>query len=61
MSKENAEKRAKALEWACQYLREHPTAGKLAAAEQTALRFDLSPLEEDWLLRHLGDGKLAQD
>ena len=34
---------------------------KIKAVEETAARFDLSPLEEEWLLRQLTDGKLARD
>ncbi len=61
MSKAEAEKRAKALDWLNILLKEEPTMSKVEAVEQTALRFDLSPLEEDWLLRHLADSKLAKE
>lgn len=50
MSKEQAEKRAKALDWLNTLRREHPTMSKLEAVEKTAVRFNLSPLEEEWLL-----------
>jgi hypothetical protein len=53
MSKAEAEKRAKALEHLNLLLKENPGLSRLKAIEQTALRFDLSPLEEDWLLRQL--------
>ena len=50
MSKEQAEKRAKALDWLNILRREHPAMSKLEAIEKTAVRFNLSPLEEEWLL-----------
>jgi hypothetical protein len=53
MSKAEAEKRAKALEYLNVLLKENPEMSRLKAIEQTALKFDLSPLEEDWLLRQL--------
>lgn len=58
MSKAKAEKRAKALDWLNLLLKEHPGMSRLEAIEKTALQFDLSPLEEDWLLRQLSDNKL---
>ena len=61
MSKEDAEKRSKALDWLNLTLKEHPQMSKARAVEETALKFDLSPLEEEWLLRQLTDGKLAPD
>ena len=59
MSKEQAEKRAKALDWLKSLRREHPAMSKLEAIEKTAVRFNLSPLEEEWLLQQLTDSKLA--
>jgi hypothetical protein len=53
MSKEKAEKRAKALDWLNILRKEHPAMSKLEAVERTAVRFDLSPLEEEWLLQQL--------
>jgi hypothetical protein len=50
MKKEQAEKRAKALDWFNTLRREYPKMTKLEAVEKTALRFNLSPLEEEWLL-----------
>ena len=55
MSKAEAEKRAKALDYLNRLLKEHLGMGKVKAIEQTALKFDLSPLEEDWLLRQLAE------
>lgn len=57
MNKERAEKRAKALDWLNTLLKEHPTMTKLEAIEKTALQFNLSPLEEEWLFQHLADRK----
>ena len=51
MSKAEAEKRAKALNHLNLLLKEHPGMDRVKAIEQTAVKFDLSPLEEDWLLR----------
>ena len=61
MSKEHAEKRAKALDWLNLLIKQHPRMTKARAVEETALRFDLSPLEEEWLLRQLADHKLAPE
>ena len=61
MSKEQVEKRARALDWLNTLRREHPTMTKLEAVEKTALRFNLGPLEEEWLLQQLTDGTLAKE
>ena len=53
MNKAEAEKRAKALDWLNLLRREHPRMSRLEAVEKTAVRFDLSPLEEEWLLQQL--------
>ena len=53
MKKAEAEKRARALDFLNILLKEHPGITKLDAIEQTAVRFDLSPLEEEWLLQQL--------
>jgi hypothetical protein len=53
MSKTEAEKRAKALDYLNLLRRENPEMSKLEAIEKTAQRFDLSPLEEEWLLQQL--------
>ena len=53
MNKGQAEKRVHALEWLSNLLKETPGITKLDAIEQTALRFDLNPLEEEWLLQQL--------
>lgn len=53
MSRAAAEKRAKALDWLNILRKEHPAMSKLEAVEKTALRFDLGPLEEEWLFQQL--------
>jgi hypothetical protein len=53
MSKAEAEKRARALDWLNLLRKEHPAMSKLEAVEKTALRFDLNPLEEEWLFQQL--------
>ena len=53
MNKGRAEKRALALDWLNILLKENSGITKLDAVEQTALRFDLNPLEEEWLLQQL--------
>jgi hypothetical protein len=60
MSRERAEKRAKALDWMNTLLKENPGMTKLDAIEKTALQFNLSPLEEEWLLQQLIDDGLAK-
>ena len=53
MNRAEAEKRAKALDWLNRLRKEHPHLSRLEAVEKTAVRFDLSPLEEEWLLQQL--------
>ncbi len=53
MSKETAEKQAKALDYANILRREQPGLTRLEVVERVALRFNLSPLEEEWLLQQL--------
>jgi len=57
MSKERAEKQAKALDWLNILRKENPAMSKLEAVEKTAVQFNLSPLEEEWLLQQLTDSK----
>jgi hypothetical protein len=49
----HAETLAKALQHALELLRQEPHLTKLQATEKTAQRFDLGPLDEEWLLNHL--------
>jgi hypothetical protein len=60
MSRERAEKRAMALDWMNRLLKEQPGVTKLDAIEKTALQFNLSPLEEEWLLQQSIDDGLAK-
>jgi hypothetical protein len=53
MNRAEAEKRTNALNWLNILLKERPGITKLDAVEQTALHFDLNPLEEEWLLQQL--------
>jgi hypothetical protein len=57
MSKAEAEKRAKALDYLNLLRKENPEMSRLEAIEKTAQRFDLSPLEEEWLLQQLTEGR----
>ena len=50
MSRERAEKRARALDWLNTLRKEHPHMTRLEDIEKTAQQFNLSPLEEEWLL-----------
>ena len=56
----NAETLAKALLFATELLRHEPGMTKLMATEKAALQFDLGPLDEEWLLNHLTESKLAE-
>jgi hypothetical protein len=51
--KTEAEKRAKALEWLNLHLQANPGMDRIKAIEETAIKFDLSPLEEEWLINQL--------
>ncbi len=41
----------RAVHWISERRREQPGLNPLALVSEAALRFDLSPLEEEWLLR----------
>jgi len=60
MSKADAEKRARALDALNVLLKEHLGMDKVKAIEAIAVKFDLSPLEEEWLLRQLTDGERTE-
>jgi hypothetical protein len=60
MRREISEKRAKALEWLNLLLKSHPGMSRIKAVEETAVKFDLSPIEEEWLLRQLADSDSAK-
>ena len=41
-----------AIKWIDEQFRDHPSADRVKLLDQAARRFDLSPLEQDFLLRH---------
>ena len=43
----------RAVAWIDEQLREHPETDRVRLIEQASQRFDLSPLDEDFLVRHL--------
>lgn len=57
MNKAKAEKRIHALAWLSALRKEHPSMTKLDAIEKTAVHFDLSPVEEEWLLQQLTENR----
>ena len=44
-----------AVKWIDEQLREHPNADRMQLIDQAARRFDLSPLDADFLARHLAE------
>ncbi len=44
-----------AVRWIDDQLREDPTADRLTLVDQASRRFDLTPLDADFLLRHLAE------
>lgn len=42
-----------AVKWLDEQLHEHPDADRMTLVGDASRRFDLSPLEEDFLVRHL--------
>jgi hypothetical protein len=44
-----------AVAWIDERLRDEPGAERLRLADEAARRFDLSPLDADFLLRHLAE------
>ena len=46
-----------AVKWIDDRLFDDPRADRMKLVEQAARRFDLSPLDEDFLLRHLAERK----
>ena len=48
----SAETLARALDWVHRELKLHPKTGRLRIVEEAAVKFDLGPLDEEWLLRH---------
>ena len=46
-----------AVKWIDEQLLEKPTADRLTLIDQASRRFDLTPLDAEFLLRHLSQGK----
>ena len=53
----NHETLARALDWVNKRLRESPPADKLKAIDEAAMRFDLGPVDQEWLIRQLTKDK----
>ena len=45
-----------AIKWIDEQLRDAPDSDRVTLLDKAARRFDLSPLEEDFLLRHFAGG-----
>jgi hypothetical protein len=46
----------KALEWISQKRRDEPSAGLATLIEEACRRFDLNPMQADFLYRHFAQG-----
>jgi hypothetical protein len=44
-----------AVQWMDDQLRDNPAADRLKLVDEASRRFDLTPLDEDFLLRHLAE------
>jgi hypothetical protein len=44
-----------AVKWIDDHLAEHPDADRVRLVDEAARRFDLSPLDTDFLFRHLAE------
>lgn len=44
-----------AVKWLDEQLRERPDADRVKLVDEASRRFDLSPLDQDFLVRHLGE------
>ncbi len=53
----NHETLARALDWVNKRLRESPPVDKLKAIDEAAMRFDLGPVDQEWLIRQLTKDK----
>lgn len=49
-----------AVKWIDDQLNDNPTADRLKLVDEASRRFDLSPLDQDFLFRHLAERK-SQD
>jgi hypothetical protein len=50
---------ARALDWVNKRLRESPPVDKLKAIDEASPRFDLGPVDQEWLIRRLAGDKDA--
>jgi len=46
-----------AIKWIDEQLRDNPDANRVALVDAASRRFDLTPLDADFLFRHLAEGK----
>ena len=44
-----------AVRWLEEQLQEHPDADRVRLVDEAGRRFDLSPMDEDFLVRHLAE------
>jgi hypothetical protein len=44
-----------AVKWIDEQLREHPKVDRVKLVDEASRRFDLSPLDEEFLLRHIAE------
>ena len=44
-----------AIKWIDEQLHDHPDANRMKLVDEASRRFDLSPLDEDFLVRHLAE------
>jgi len=44
-----------AIKWIDEQLHDHPDADRMKLVDEASRRFDLSPLDEDFLVRHLAE------
>lgn len=49
-----------ALKWIEEQIHDHPETDRTKLVDEAARRFDLSPLDEDFLVRHLADRPRAE-
>ena len=44
-----------AVQWIDEQIHDHPDADRMKLVDEASRRFDLSPLDEDFLVRHLAE------
>jgi hypothetical protein len=49
-----------AVKWIDEQLNDNPTADRVKLVDEASRRFDLTPLDTDFLFRHLAERKKAQ-